>query len=166
MPGPIMPGMTTDDIRALFEVQYQASRAQPDVPLLVRRERLLRMRKLIDERGPELAAAVQADRLAAAQALADRYQCTVLLKGSGSIIAAPGQLPHINPTGNALLATGGTGDVLAGLVGARLAAGPAASAAAAFDAAIQACWQHGAVADDWRAPQALTASRLAQSLHP
>jgi len=112
------------------------------------------------------AAAVQADRLAAAQALADRYQCTVLLKGSGSIIAAPGQLPHINPTGNALLATGGTGDVLAGLVGARLAAGPAASAAAAFDAATQACWQHGAVADDWRAPQALTASRLAQSLHP
>ena len=61
MPGPIMPGMTTDDIRALFEVQYQASRAQPDVPLLLRRERLLRMRKLIDERGPELAAAVQAD---------------------------------------------------------------------------------------------------------
>ena len=59
--GPIMPGMTTDDIRALFEVQYQASRAQPDVPLLLRRERLLRMRKLIDERGPELAAAVQAD---------------------------------------------------------------------------------------------------------
>ena len=56
-----MPGMTTDDIRALFEVQYQASRAQPDVPLLLRRERLLRMRKLIDERGPELAAAVQAD---------------------------------------------------------------------------------------------------------
>ena len=56
-----MPGMTTDDIRAFFEAQYQASRAQPDVPLLVRRERLLRMRKLLDEHGPTLAAAVQAD---------------------------------------------------------------------------------------------------------
>ena len=41
-----------------------------------------------------------------------------------------------------------------------------ASAAAAFDAATQACWQHGAVADDWRAPQALTASRLAHLFKP
>ena len=64
------------------------------------------------------------------------------------------------------VAIGGTGDVFADLVSARLTAGPAASAAAAFDAATEACWQHGAVADDWRAPQALTASRLAQSLHP
>ena len=112
------------------------------------------------------AASVQADRLAGAQTLAERHGCTVLLKGSGSIIAAPGQVPHVNPTGNALLATGGTGDVLAGLVGARLAAAPAASAAAAFDAAVQACWQHGAVADNWPAARALTASQLAQSLHP
>ncbi|GAO27349.1 carbohydrate kinase [Alicycliphilus sp. B1] len=63
-------------------------------------------------------AAVQADRLAAARALADRFGCTALLKGSGSVVATPGQPPRINPTGNALLATGGTGDVLAGLAGA------------------------------------------------
>jgi coniferyl-aldehyde dehydrogenase len=56
-----MGGMTPADIRSLFETQRQASRAQPDVPLLVRRERLLRMRKLIDEHAPALAAAVQAD---------------------------------------------------------------------------------------------------------
>ena len=56
--------------------------------------------------------------------------------------------------------------LLAGCASVPAPAGPAASAAAAFDAATQACWQHGAVADDWRAPQALTASRLAQSLHP
>lgn len=109
------------------------------------------------------AAQVQADRLAAAQALAQRYQCAVLLKGSGSAIAAPGQVVHINPTGNARLATGGTGDVLAGLVGARLATAPP-TAAAAFDAAAQACWQHGALADGWPEPEALTASRLAQAL--
>ncbi|KAB2899366.1 MAG: coniferyl aldehyde dehydrogenase [Burkholderiaceae bacterium] len=53
--------MTPADIRSVFEIQHQASRAQVEVPLVVRRERLLRMRKLIDEHGPVLAAAVQAD---------------------------------------------------------------------------------------------------------
>ncbi len=57
----MMLAMTPDAIRNQFEVQRQASRAHIDVPLLVRRERLLRMRKLIDEHGPALAAAVQAD---------------------------------------------------------------------------------------------------------
>lgn len=109
-------------------------------------------------------ARVQADRLAAAQALADRFDCTALLKGSGSVIAASGQTPRINPTGNALLATGGTGDVLAGLVGAHLAAAREANATAAFDAASHACWQHGAAADRWPPGQALTAGRLARAL--
>ncbi len=53
--------MTPEAIRALFESQHQASRAQPDVPVVLRRERLLRLRKLLDEHGPALAAAVQAD---------------------------------------------------------------------------------------------------------
>ena len=44
--------MTHADLQALFDAQYQASRAQVDVPLLVRRERLLRMRKLLDEHAP------------------------------------------------------------------------------------------------------------------
>jgi len=56
-----MAAMTPADIRSVFEIQHQASRAQVEVPLVVRRERLLRMRKLIDEHGPVLAAAVQAD---------------------------------------------------------------------------------------------------------
>ena len=50
-----------DDIRHVFELQHQASRAQPDVPVTLRRERLLRLSKLLDEHGPALAAAVQAD---------------------------------------------------------------------------------------------------------
>ena len=53
--------MNTVDLQALFDAQYQASRAQVDVPLLVRRERLLRMRKLLDENGPVLAAGVHPD---------------------------------------------------------------------------------------------------------
>ena len=48
-------------LAALFEVQYRASRAQIEVPLALRRDRLLRMRALLDDNGPALAQAVQAD---------------------------------------------------------------------------------------------------------
>jgi len=48
-------------LRLLFDAQYHASRAQVDVPLDLRRERLLRIRKLLDEHGAALAQAVQAD---------------------------------------------------------------------------------------------------------
>jgi len=105
-------------------------------------------------------AAVQADRLAAAQQLAQQFGCTVALKGSGTVMAAPGRLPVINPTGNARLATAGTGDVLAGLIGARLAQGESA-----FDAACAAVWLHGQAADIWPRDQALTASALAQAIN-
>lgn len=101
-------------------------------------------------------AAVQSDRLAAARALAERFQSVVVLKGSGSIVSAPGKTPFINLSGNALLATGGTGDVLAGMVGARLAAG-----LDAFASARAAVWQHGALADNWPPGQPLSASALA-----
>ncbi|MBT9441593.1 MAG: aldehyde dehydrogenase family protein, partial [Acidovorax sp.] len=53
--------MTPADIHAHFDLQRQASRAHVDVPLLVRRERLLRISKMLNEHGPVLAAAVQAD---------------------------------------------------------------------------------------------------------
>ncbi len=86
--------------------------------------------------------AVQADRLAAAQRLADRFGTTVVLKGSGSLVATPGRLPAINPTGNALLATAGTGDVLAGWIGGRWAQGGDGHAAA-----VAGVWQHGRAAD-------------------
>lgn len=102
---------------------------------------------------------VQSDRLKAAQGLVDLFQCTVVLKGSGTVIAAPGQIPRINPTGNGRLATGGTGDVLAGLVAARMAQG-----LSSYEAACMAVSQHGQVADDWPEGKALTASRLAQRL--
>ncbi|HSV52513.1 MAG TPA: NAD(P)H-hydrate dehydratase [Burkholderiaceae bacterium] len=101
-------------------------------------------------------AAVQADRLAAAQQLADRHGCVAVLKGSGTVIAAPARIPAINATGNARLATAGTGDVLAGLIGARLATG-----SAAFDAACEAVFAHGLAADEWPSGKPLVASRLA-----
>ena len=104
---------------------------------------------------------VQRDRLAAALTLAERLQAVVVLKGSGTVVAAPGALAHINPTGNARLSTGGTGDVLAGLIGARLAAGRPA-----LEAACAAVYQHGAVADAWPPAHSLTAGALARALTP
>ncbi len=104
-------------------------------------------------------AQVMADRLQAAQTLADRHGVTLVLKGSGTVIAAPGQVPQVNPTGNGRLACGGTGDVLAGLIGARMAQGLAGPLAA--QAAV---WQHGALADRWPADHALTAGALARAL--
>ena len=103
---------------------------------------------------------MQADRLKAAQTLADKFSCVVVLKGSGSVIAAPGHTPRINHSGNAMLATAGTGDVLAGMVGAALALGDTA-----WEAASRTVFRHGAVADVWACQhpgQTLTASALAR----
>ncbi|MBA3592314.1 MAG: NAD(P)H-hydrate dehydratase [Polaromonas sp.] len=101
---------------------------------------------------------VQSNRPEAAKRLATQFQCVVVLKGSGTVIAAPAAIPVINPTGNARLATAGTGDVLAGMLGAALAAG-----LPAFEAACGAVFQHGQFADNWPPGQALTASELAQN---
>lgn len=101
-------------------------------------------------------ASVQSDRLGAARSLAERLQSVVVLKGSGSVIAAPGEVPFVNLSGNARLATGGTGDVLAGMIGAGLAAGHDA-----LTAARHAVWRHGALADRWPADRPLTAGALA-----
>jgi len=91
-------------------------------------------------------AEVQADRLSGAQALAERFGCVALLKGSGSVIATPGRVPHINPTGNATLATAGTGDVLAGWIGGLW--GQDGRAERAFEIAASAAHAHGAAADE------------------
>jgi NAD(P)H-hydrate epimerase len=73
---------------------------------------------------------VQADRVAAARKLAAATRAVVVLKGARSVVAAPDGRVTLNPTGNPGLGTGGTGDVLAGVIGALLAQGlPALEAA-------------------------------------
>ncbi len=67
--------------------------------------------------------AVQGDRPAAARELAERSGAVVVLKGYYSLIAAPGAAPLVNPTGNPGMATGGTGDVLTGLIAALVGQG-------------------------------------------
>ena len=105
------------------------------------------------------ASTVQSDRVAAASKLAQRYGAIVVLKGSGSVIANPDGRIVINATGNAALATAGTGDVLSGVCGALLAQGWPA-----WEAALGAVWLHGKAADDLAAagvgPIGLTAGEL------
>ncbi len=96
------------------------------------------------------AAEVQRDRLGAARALAERWRCVVVLKGSGSVIAALGHTPRLNGTGNAALATAGTGDVLAGWIAGRWA--PVVpldgdETGSAFRVACLAVAEHGAAAE-------------------
>jgi ADP-dependent NAD(P)H-hydrate dehydratase / NAD(P)H-hydrate epimerase len=88
---------------------------------------------------------VQADRLRAARQLAEQLDCCVLLKGSGSVTAAPALAARINPTGNARLASAGTGDVLAGWLGGLWTQQPDGTHIA--DVAASAAWVHGAAAE-------------------
>jgi NAD(P)H-hydrate epimerase len=77
------------------------------------------------------AAEVQADRLGVTERTAAAWRCTVVLKGARTLVAEPGRT-YINPTGNPGMATGGTGDVLTGMIAGLLAQGlePGLAAAA------------------------------------
>ena len=112
------------------------------------------------------AAEVQADRLHAACRLVDMTDCVVVLKGSGSVIAAPGEVPRINATGNGSLASAGTGDVLAGWLGGLWAQAGATGDAFgdAFRIAARAVAEHGAAAEPER-PGALRAGDLIELLY-
>lgn len=89
-----------------------------------------------------------AGRLACARELAERSGALVCLKGRASVVT-DGERVFVNPTGNAGMATGGTGDVLAGIAGAYLAYAAAARSREwdAFDALCQAVWVHGRAGD-------------------
>jgi NAD(P)H-hydrate epimerase len=73
---------------------------------------------------------VQKDRVGCATGFAVKYKVTLVLKGAGTVIATPDGRVFINSTGNPGMATGGTGDVLTGMIGSLLAQGYTASQAA------------------------------------
>jgi NAD(P)H-hydrate epimerase len=107
-------------------------------------------------------AAVQADRLGAVIALAARFGGTVVLKGASTLVCEAAGDPWITFTGNPGMATGGSGDVLTGIIAAM-----AARPMAALDAARLGVWLHGAAGDFamWRESQeALTALDITRSL--
>lgn len=105
---------------------------------------------------------VQTDRLAAAAALATRYNAHVVLKGNGSVIVARDGHVFINATGNPGMASAGMGDVLAGILGALLAQRLSGEAALVLGVHL-----HGAAADALAAsgngPVGLTAGELANA---
>ena len=109
-------------------------------------------------------AEVQRDRLGAARRLAELTGAVVLLKGAATVIAQAGAPPLVNPTGGPELATGGTGDVLTGLVAAHLAQGLAPREAAALAAFVHgAAGRPGVVAEELadRLPEAVAGLRRA-----
>ncbi|WP_328632630.1 NAD(P)H-hydrate dehydratase [Streptomyces sp. NBC_00356] len=87
--------------------------------------------------------AVEAERLESVRELAARYDATVLLKGSTTLVSPPDETrpARVNPTGTPWLATAGSGDVLSGLTGSLLAAG-----LAPLDAASVGAHLHGLAA--------------------
>ena len=105
---------------------------------------------------------VQADRVAAARAIALRHKCLAVLKGNGSVIAEPGGKFWINPSGNPGMASAGMGDALAGIVAALCAQG-----AAPITALLAGTYLHGAAADALvsagSGPVGITASEVIDS---
>ena len=85
---------------------------------------------------------IQNDRIGAARKLAQELGCLVVLKGAGSICAAPDGSWHINTSGNPGMASAGMGDVLTGMIAALLAQGAEPKAAL-----LAGVWLHGAAAD-------------------
>jgi ADP-dependent NAD(P)H-hydrate dehydratase / NAD(P)H-hydrate epimerase len=97
---------------------------------------------------------VDAHRLEAARRAVERFDCVVLLKGEGTVVASPGGEPTLVCPGFPSLATAGTGDVLTGIIGSFLAKGmpprlaAAAGATAHTAAAAEAPHRAGLVASD------------------
>lgn len=87
-------------------------------------------------------AAIQRDRFAAAHALAERYASVVVLKGAGTLIAAPGQVTRVIAAGNPGMAVGGMGDLLTGTIAALCAQG-----LTLFDAASTGALLHSLAGD-------------------
>ncbi len=88
------------------------------------------------------AAEVNADRVKTAREFAARYNVIVVLKGAGTVTAAPDGRALINPTGNSGMAKGGSGDVLAGTI-----ASLAAQGAAPLEAAVMGVHIHALAGD-------------------
>ncbi|WP_226470461.1 NAD(P)H-hydrate dehydratase [Luteimonas panaciterrae] len=85
---------------------------------------------------------VQASRYAAANSLCERYGCVIVLKGAGTVIAAPGETMRVIAAGNPGMAVGGMGDILTGIIASLRAQG-----LSAFDAACCGALLHAAAGD-------------------
>lgn len=85
---------------------------------------------------------IQSARIKTAEDFADRFDVTVALKGEGTVVAARGGKTAVNPSGNCGMATGGTGDVLSGVVAALAAQG-----CTPYNSAVLGVYLHGLAGD-------------------
>ncbi len=116
------------------------------------------MARLLDSTVPE----VQSDRLGNARRLAVEHGCVVVLKGAGTVVADSDGTAFVVPTGNPGMASGGTGDVLTGIIGSLLAQGKDAGESACVGAYV-----HGKAGDrsmETRGEHGLAASDLIEAL--
>ncbi len=108
---------------------------------------------------PDLAADKMLSKIEKAQVASARSGAVLVYKGADTVIAAPDGRALVNTNAPASLATAGSGDVLAGIIGALLAQG-----APAFEAAAAGVWLHGEAGH--RAGDGLTAEDLAHAVRP
>lgn len=87
-------------------------------------------------------AEIEADRINVAKKYAEEWQAIVVLKGAPTVIGCPNGTVYVNSTGNSSLATGGSGDVLTGII-----AGLAAQEISLQEAAICGVYLHGLAAE-------------------
>jgi NAD(P)H-hydrate epimerase len=103
---------------------------------------------------------VQEDRLGTAQRFAAANRATIVLKGDRTVIAFPDRETWVNPTGSPAMATGGTGDILTGMIAGMIAQHPQDWRAAV----VAAVWLHGRcgeiAADEWGEQVALATDLL------
>lgn len=169
--------------RLLFEAALQAA-TQCQIPLVLDADALNLLASRADSGEPGLArgrpmavltphpgeaarllglstAEVQAERFAAAAALAARFEAVVVLKGAGSLVAAVGETPRLIDAGNPGMASAGMGDVLTGVLAALRAQG-----LSPFDAACAAALAHAVAGDRAAAgaPRGLLAGDLIDAL--
>ncbi|MBI3793164.1 MAG: NAD(P)H-hydrate dehydratase [Nitrospinae bacterium] len=103
-------------------------------------------------------AEINADRLTVAKSFSKEFNCVTVLKGARTVTSAPDGTAFINPTGNQNLASGGTGDVLGGMI-----AGYIAQGLSPLNASVAAVYVHGLSADIYTMrndPYSLTATAL------
>jgi NAD(P)H-hydrate epimerase len=108
-------------------------------------------------------AAIQRDRVNVARNFAQEHGLILALKGDRTIVAGPDGEAWVNPTGNPGMATGGTGDILTGIVAGLLAQFPKRP----FEAVIAAVYLHGLAGDvacESTGEQALVATDLIKAL--
>jgi len=108
-------------------------------------------------------AAIQRDRINVARTFAKQYELILVLKGDRTIVSNPSGEAWVNPTGNPGMATGGTGDILTGIIAGMLAQNPKR----AFEAVLAAVYLHGLAGDVARenlGEQSMVATDLLKSL--